>query len=381
MNEDKTISDAKQSSRKETFSLVLLLISACLFSVMGCFLKLAGETGIPSTELVFCRAVFQGFFVVTGMVFVTPEHHPPSSSGLSIRNSQPLIFSPFGRSPEVVRVLLMRGIVGGIGFCFYFFSIKAIPLGDAITLFSLYPIWTIFMAKFILGENIRHSHVFATAACVLGAILVAGPSFSLSAWEKKEDETTSTKVIPPTIALGYPIALLGSFCAASVTILIRYSGKLGIHTLQLLFSWSICGILFSIIFGMTIGKELEGSWFIPPPGIFYWHLLGLCIFGSMAHFLLNYAGQSAPAILASIARSSDIVWAYIWQVSIFKQVPRYSTMGGIVLVLLALGIIAIDKMNDKNELKVGTREEIRPITGGQANIHSSAKRIDYEIIS
>lgn len=58
----------KQENAKQGQGICLLFLSAFLFSFMGMFLQFTGRMGIPSTELVFIRALFQGAFVIIGMV-------------------------------------------------------------------------------------------------------------------------------------------------------------------------------------------------------------------------------------------------------------------------------------------------------------------------
>lgn len=314
---------------------------------MGIFLKLASEetattTGIPSTELVFFRSTFQGSLVVIGMI-----------GSRQRENGRLLIANPFGQSIREIKVVVARGVIGGIGFLFYFYSIKTLPLGDAITLFSLYPILTIFLARCVLNEPISIYQLCAAVACVIGATLIAGPSFL------QYDDTTAagTGMLLPSSSdtcnpLGYLTALLGSFFGASVIVLVRKAGKLGVHTLQLLFSWATCGILFSLLFGFSaVGQRLEGPWYIPQSNTEWWYILGMCSTGSVAHFLMNYAIRLGPAGLSAIARSSDLVWAYVWQVILFHRVPTDLTIMGVVLIVIALGGIAVQKVGEERRRK------------------------------
>ena len=54
---------------KESWGLLLVLFSTILYSIMGACLKKTSEYGIPATELVFFRAVFEFIFVFLGMFF------------------------------------------------------------------------------------------------------------------------------------------------------------------------------------------------------------------------------------------------------------------------------------------------------------------------
>ena len=85
-------------SSKESYSLLLLLLSTFFYSVMSCFLQLSSRNdGIPSTQLVLFRAVFQGTLVVVTMGIFDPK----------------LLSRPFGDSVSVQKLVVARGIVGG----------------------------------------------------------------------------------------------------------------------------------------------------------------------------------------------------------------------------------------------------------------------------
>lgn len=344
----------------ESFSLWLLLISAFLFSGMGCFLKLASEIdgGLPSTQLVFYRATFQGFFVVLAMC-LTRENNNESTENNYVHDKQEelgkwsgdkildrrrlLICIPFGSNPKEIRVVIARGILGGCGFIMYFYSMSAVPLGDAVTLFSLYPIHTLLLARVFLNEQIRTTHVVATIASVVGATLIAGPTFLFS--NKSIQTEENHDIVNPT---GYVTAFIGSFFGSFVIILIRKAGTLGVSALQLLFSWATFGITFSFVF-RYIFEPIEGQWRSPPSTKSWLYILAMCSIGSLAHFLMNYAGRMGPAGLSSIVRSSDILFAYLWQILIFDDVVTLTTILGVICVLSSLIVIALQKWKDETD--------------------------------
>lgn len=317
----------------ETYGLLLMGLSAIFFSMMGTLVKLSSQYSFPSTELVFYRAVFQGVFVV---IYMMRNRAEEKEDGVEPRR---LIEIPLGTRDQIL-VVLGRGFMGGLNFIVKFYSILALPLGDAITLFSLHPIITVLMANIFLGEKIRRTHMFSAVASFTGAVLMAGPSF-LFADREMEDEVEGVN------KLGYLTAILGSFFAASVLVLIRKAGKMGVHTSQLLFSFSLCGGGIALLVGMTLGLRVEGGWIAPPSTKAAWLAIALCGVGAIGQLLLNYAGRFAPAGLGSIARSSDIVWGYILEVLVFGQIPSWTTFGGVTLILVALITVSYEKYIDE----------------------------------
>jgi len=156
--------------------------------------------------------------------------------------------------------------------------------------------------------------------------------------------------------LGYIAAIMGSFGGSAVLVLTRHAG-IAVHTFQLIFSWAIFSILFSFSFGHSpIGIGIEEPWHMPGSSETWKYISAMMVFGSMAHFMMNYAARLAPAGLGAIVRSSDIMWAYLWQVVIFDQMPTANTIVGVVLVSMSLILTAVTKM--RKEMKVlGTSSE------------------------
>ncbi len=354
----------------ESTALVYLAVSAFFFSIMGSFMKLASDD-VPSTQLVFYRAFFQGCIVIVGMMVIREGTEDSESSLLpdASEDRRRMIFVPLGNRRQRC-IVIGRGIAGGFGFCCYFFSIKSLPIGDAITLFSLYPIVTLFLARVFLGEMIRCYNLLAALVSLLGAILIAGPSFLFS---KTNDDDS------PKNHLGYIAALVGSVAGATVLVLTRQAGKQNVHAFQLIFSWSIFSVALSLFFGQTIGAELEEKWHHPHSRQIWVYIIGMCTFGSCAHFLMNYAARIAPAGLGAIARSSDIMWSYMWEVIIFHQVPGWNAVFGGLMILISLATLAAARVSDEmsqttedgSESSDGSKEESLPLLSVDGHLEAN----------
>lgn len=313
----------------EAYGLIVMLLSAIIFSTMGCFLKLTGDDGYPSTELVFCRAMYQGFFVVIYMLRVSSDYEG--------EEPKLLIKMPIGRSMREIPTVLFRGFMGGLNFVTKFYAMLALPLGDAITLFSIHPIITVFLARIFLGEEIRYSNIFAAFCTVTGAVMMAGPTFL------DNDDGVENK-------LGYFSAIFSSFCGASCLVLIRKAGKLGVYTSQLIFSFAFIGGFLCLILGMTIGIPIEGYWILPPSKKSFWLVLAMCAIGAFGQLTLNHGGRIAPAGLGAICRSTDIVWGYVFESIVFGQVPTFTTCIGVTLIVISIIIVALEKVKEEISL-------------------------------
>ena len=245
------------------------------------------------------------------------------------------IHHPFG-SKEQRTIVIARGLFGGFGLLLYFYTISALPLGDAQTMLSLNPVVTVLVAAPLLGEPLLRTHLIAAAASVIGSILLAQPSLLFGSdgdeMEELDDDGTSKT------NWGYLTGLLGSCVGAGVYILIRKAGEVGAPTLSLLLSWCVFSLIYSsILLSATTGL----IW--PSSGLIWFYAFMACSFGSLGHLMMNYAGRLAPAGLAAIIRSSGILWSYVIDILVFQTIPKWLTVLGVSLILISLSIIAIEK--------------------------------------
>ena len=359
---------------QESWGLIMALLSAVFFASQGVFVKRVCDAGVPSTELVLFQTIFQGFFVVLGMLFLFEEplkkspqvkteitygstSNDDESDNCDSEDNVLLIKVPFGRSALQKKIVIARGIIGGgLGFLCKIYAIKTLPLGDAVTLFSLYPIYTIIFASIYLNEPMTFKRMMISIIGVVGGVLIAGPSFL----SKRGDPTLIME--QEYNPWGYAAALIGSLLQTSVIILIRKAGTVGVDTLQLLFSWSVFGTIGAIFFGLTVGSALEGAWFAITGQELWLNIFYTCALGLLSHGLKNYAGRICQAGLFSIVRSSNILWSYILEVFVFHEVPTMTTLAGVVLVVISMMMIVYEKIKaEKKRQELKKEYEAKPL--------------------
>ena len=215
--------DKTRALSQESYGLLLLLLSAVLYSFAGVLVKLAANTGLSSSELVLLRAIFQGSIVVTSMCLYKTDD--------GVR----LICQPFGNSCSChqdchnsrdnwwswLLSLLLYHFGTAIGRCH----------GSSRTETR---------SSNIFRTNLARRSHYTIACCrhyykCRGIDTHCATILSISKYTR----------IPASI--GHVTGILGACCAAGVVTLIRKAGSIGAHTLQLLFSWAFFGILFSTI--------------------------------------------------------------------------------------------------------------------------------------
>lgn len=139
---------------KQAFGYMLLSILG--FALMNLMVKFLDR--LPVTELVLFRSLVS--LIIT--VYFLRKRHIPF----------------FGNQKKW---LIMRGIFGVIALSLFFFTLQELPLGSAITIQYLSPIFTAFFAIFLLGEKMYKRQWLFFAVSFGGIALIKGfdPNISL----------------------------------------------------------------------------------------------------------------------------------------------------------------------------------------------------------
>jgi drug/metabolite transporter (DMT)-like permease len=327
-------------------ALVLMFISAIFFSLMALFGQEVTDKGFDSTELVLLRSCGQAILLTFPLSWFLKISLLP---------------------PKPARWLVAcRGIVGAVAFQCYYKAIECLPLGNAITLFSIYPVFTVAFSIPLLGEKLTVKVTLAVLLSIVGAACIAQPYFLFgdSSWTDSSDDTSGCEEI------GYVAAFVGSFFGGLVLTTIRMIGT-SAHTVHLLFSQFVFVSLGSLLLYFV-----DTDWVLPGEDEI-WDILLMILFGSVAQFIKNYAGRICHAGAGSIMRSTDVVWAYLWQITIFHVLPDSLAVIGAVLVLLSGLIVGLTK-EKKGELEYGTiaDEETRGASEGVEALNPSVHRDD-----
>ena len=384
LDEEEQLQREQEEKQRMTKQTISLFISTCLFSLMGMFLQLATRYGVPSTEIVFSRAAFQGIFIIPAMFLfrLSADDLPQTQTDRDVKEDEDMIKDeaagsggvyynedktmmtalppriiqhPFGTTKIMSKVVLLRGIFGGLSFMFKFHALSTLPLGDATALMAVYPVITIFLAHIFLGEVIRPLHIVAAISSILGAVLISQPRF-LFGDDGDDVDDDSYRVA------GYISAFLENIFCSGVIVTIRKAGKVGAHTLQLLFSWMVFALSLSI-FMFFVGRSSSDSvqeWIVPPKGSLP-SLLGTCMAAGVAHFLLNYSGKFVPATMGGLIRSSGILIAYLLEVLVFGTTPEKVTIWGVFFICLSLMLVLFQgKLDELVSFLVCQAGEYRP---------------------
>ena len=257
-----------------------------LFSSADALIKsLGGE--LPVTEIVFL-ATLTSFIVI-------------------------LVLRPRGerwrdmfRMNHPKRVLLRAacGIVSGIGATFAFVTI---PLAEAYAIIFLSPVLVTLLSIPLLGERVGWRRIGAVVLGVAGMLLVVKPGF---------------RELHP----GHLAAFIVAFAGATSMIVLRMIGQTERRV-------SLIGVV------MVSALVVSGILMIP---VFVWPSteawLKLCLIGVLggtAQMTMMAATRIAPANRVAPAQYSQVIWAVVFGVLFFAEVPDWIALVGIGMIGLS----------------------------------------------
>lgn len=257
-----------------------MLLAVVSFSLMNVFVKLAGR--LPVMELVFFRC---GISTILSMAVL-----------LSIKENL------IGHNH---RLLILRGVFGTIALLTYFITVKEMPLGTAVTIQYLSPVFTAIIAMVFLNEKMRHVQWFFFLISFTGVVLIKGFDSRISMW---------------CLAVG----ILSAVCSAIAYNLVRsLSGRE--HPLVVVLHFQLIGAITGLAFSVF-------DW-VQPQGWEWFYLLMIGITTQLGQVHLTKALQKDKVARVSIIQYAGVVFAVLFGIIIFNEHYSFLSLFGLVLVV------------------------------------------------
>lgn len=276
------------TERSPTTGLASMVGAAFFFSVMTLFIKLAGRR-LPSQEIVLVKSA----------VTLVYSYLAVRWAGVSLWGEQR------GK-------LVLRGLFGfGAMICFYL-ALTKLPLADTTAIFFSNPVLTALFAAAVLGEELGPAEIVGTLLSFGGILMIARPSFLFG---------TGDALDPVFVS----VAVLGAVFAAAGYATVR-DLRTSEHPTVVVFYLPLVATIGSI---PSIGI-VDMKW--PTP--YEWALLigGVALTGQVALVLLTEGLNRARTGRAMPITYLQIVFAAVWGVLFFGEVPDMYTIVGALLV-------------------------------------------------
>lgn len=244
--------------------------------------------------------------------------------------------------------LFLRGFFGFLAFTLCYVSYRMIPLADASTIVFSAPVYVSIFACLFLKEECGVFQVATVAITISGVLLISKPTFLFG--DQHERQTVVELRMEGTV-----IALVSSFATALTFVLIRKLQKT--PAAVVINAFSVVSIVSGIL-AITIVREFfaeEAGDLAQGVGIpatwqeIAWLLCnGLCgVFGQLT---LTIALKIEEASLVSLARTIDIVMAFVFQIIwLPSEAVHWTSLLGALIVCLGVCVSAVRRwLKDKH---------------------------------
>jgi drug/metabolite transporter (DMT)-like permease len=212
------------------------------------------------------------------------------------------------------RTLWMRSIAGSISLVCTFYALPRLPVADVLTLTNVFPVWVALLSWPLLREVPTRQAWIAIALGLTGVVLVEQPHFA----------PDHAGAAAPAIA-----ALIGSFTTAIA--------MLGLHRLQGIDPRAIVahfsGVALVVCLASLVlvpNHALESSHF---DGFSLVLLLGVGVCATIGQLFLTKAFAAGPPAKVSVVALSQVGFAVIFDVLVWKHSFSLITVAGMVLVM------------------------------------------------
>ena len=275
-----TISD-KINSQILSVGVRNMLMATFFFAIMNVFVKQL--SGIPAMEIVFFRCLVSALICFVGIFRAKVDWRGNNNA-----------------------LLIARGSFGTIALFTFFLTVQNIPLATAVTIQYLSPIFTTFIAVFLLNEKVRALQWIFYALAFAGVFVMKG-----------FDSSVSTFFLVTGI--------VSAFCSGVAYNLVRRL-KEREHPLVVVLHFQLVGVVAGFVFTAF-------NW-VTPANLWQWFCLLMCgILTQLGQICLTKSLQADRVANVSILNYTGIVYALLFGVFIFGEVYTMQTIMGILLVV------------------------------------------------
>ena len=281
MSTDHLSDSARLAGRRK--GILFILLSAFFFCLMSVFVRLAGD--VPTMQKAFFRNIVAAILAEVLLA--------RSKSGFSFQKKN---------LPD----LLLRSSIGTAGILCNFWAVDHLRIADANILNKLSPFFAILMSIFILKEKPNRIEWLSVLLAFIGAAFVAKPSAGIASF--------------PAL-----IAILGGFTAGTAYTYVRKLGLAGER-----------GPVIVMFFSAFSTLVLLPNLLLHYQPMTMKQLIFLILAGSSAacaQLAVTTAYQNAPARDISVFDYSQVIYAAIFGLILFGELPDIWSIVGYIIII------------------------------------------------
>ena len=267
-----------------------MIISTLAFACMNAIVK--HLTDIGAFQIVFFRSVSSLFFTF----------------GFLIKNKIPIL----GNNRKL---LVLRGIVGVISMSLFFMSTKYLPIGTAVSLRYMAPIFAAVFAIYFLRERIKPMQWVFFFMAFAGVLILKGFDTELDSY-------------------GLLLIIVSAIFSGLVYIVISKIGK-GDHPVVVVNYFMVISTIVGLAFSIN-------NW-VNPVGIEWLMLIGLGLFGYFGQVYMTKAFQIAATNQVAPLKYLEVIFTLLLGVMLFSEVYTLYSLLAIALIISGLVLNAVYK--------------------------------------
>lgn len=271
-----------------------MVTGTMIVPIMDAFAKILGDSLSP-LQVTWGRFFFQ--FLIMGVAIIA-------------------LYGPRALWPKRPLIHAIRGVFLAIATGFFFFSLRYLPLADAIAIFFIQPMMLTLLSALFLGETIGWHRKAAVIAGFLGALLIIQPG---------TDAFTAAALLPMAAALFFSGYLVVTRSVANVD-----------HPLTMQFASGVgatIAISIALLPGTMASDPLWGAQL--PTGTEWGYLTAIGFIAAIGHLLVVIAVNRAPMSVLAPFGYVEIIAATALGWWVFGDWPNGLSWFGIAIIVLS----------------------------------------------
>lgn len=259
-----------------------MLIATLAFSFMNTMAK--DLSALHPMQVVFFRALGTFAFIFPFMLY----------KGISIKGKEP-------------KWLLLRGLVGVISVATFFMAMQRIPLGSAVSIRYLGPIFGTILAFYFLKEKVNWLQWISFGVAFAGVALLKG-------FDLRIDYYSLTLILISAVFVGI------------VFVLIRYLSAKE-HHLTIINYFMVFCIVVSLFFINHWRMPIEGEW-VP--------VISIGVFGLIGQVFMTKAFKKEETSALAPFKYTELAWTMLLGFFVFGETYSWLPLSGIVLIIFGI---------------------------------------------
>jgi drug/metabolite transporter (DMT)-like permease len=260
-----------------------MALAAFFFSLMGLFVKWAGES-IPSQEIVFVRSLLVLIFAYIWLRW----------TGTFDWGENKLF-------------LVLRGVAGFSALTCFYYALTELPLADAMLIHFINPVFVAVLAAIFLGEALEWDVLVSMFLSLAGIVFIMEPAFLFSR------SISRLPLIPVLVGLG------GALSSATAYVIVRQLRETE-EPMTIVFYFPL------VATPLALPTAIPGA--VWPTPIQWAILLAIGVVTLLGQVFLTKGLHLVEAGRASAVTYLQVVFAFIWGIVFFGEYPTvWSTVG------------------------------------------------------